>query len=138
MPVASAKLPPPLPPRPIVPEPFLPAKSEPPAVDRDRDRDTPRSGGVPVYDPDPRDQIIRDMQAQLALLREQLDTTSSPPPTRPSERVRRAQKAKAVAVFGSKWTIAAFLLPIAGAAVAKHWPGYADLIDAVLGGLGLK
>lgn len=137
MPVASAKLPPPLPPRPLVAEPFLLADSEPPPA-IDRSADTPRSGGVPVYDPDPRDQIIRDMQAQLVLLREQLDTNSSPPPTRPSERVRRAQKAKAVAVFGSKWTIAAFLLPIAGAAVAKHWPGYADLIDAVLGGLGLK
>ena len=129
------RLPPPLPPRPIVPEPFRRVDSAPPLA-VDRNAVTPPSGGVPIYDPDPRDGMIREMQQTIALLREQLDQgpDTPAPVTRPSVRARKAQAAKLL----GKWVGLLALLPLVGAGVAKKWPEYSGIVDLVLQLVGLK
>jgi hypothetical protein len=126
----DAKFPPPLPPRPIVREPF------PLAVDRNAV--TPPSGGVPIYDPDPRDGMIREMQQELVLLRDKLSDGSPSdtpiPLTRPSVRARKAAVAKVLGKAAGLLVLA----PFVGAAVARKWPQYADVVDFVLQALGLK
>lgn len=129
----------PKPPRPFPPplpgayrEPFPKAKSDPPV---NRTAITPASG-TPIYDPDPRDGMIRELQSQLVLLREQLDQgPETPVPlTRPSVRVRRAAVAKVLGKAAGLLVLA----PFVGAAVARKWPQYADVVDLVLQLVGLK
>ena len=129
----------PKPPRPrpeAFPPPLPGAYTEPFPLAVDRNAVTPPSGGVPIYEPDPRDGIIRDMQAQLVLLREQLDQkpATDPPPTRPSVRARKAALAKVLGKAAGLLVLA----PFVGAAVAKKWPQYSDVVDFVLTSLGLK
>ncbi len=147
--------PPPLPPRPLVAEPFLRSRSTPPdgglksdavvrEVLRGLPRDPPRDEGrYASYDP--RDRLIADMRQEIDSLRllslrapdpETADT--EPPPTRPSERVRRAKQAKAAAVFTGKWTFLLTALPFIGAAVAKKWPEYSELVNVALQLVGLR
>jgi hypothetical protein len=79
--------------------------------------------------------MIRDMQAQLVLLREQLQKPATdPPPTRPSVRARKAAVAKVLGKAAGLLVLA----PFVGAAVAKKWPQYSDVVDFVLTSLGLK
>lgn len=167
--------PPPLPPRPLVAEPFPKAKSDPPPFRRaldcpshdtrctqslcvldplhplhwqtinrntegltDRTAPTPRDGTVPIYDPDPRDGMIRELQASLVLLQQQLDEQTPMPETRPSVRARRAAVARAAAVFGVKWTLLLTLLPLVGGVVAKRWPEYSGIVDLALQLVGLR
>lgn len=127
--------PPPLPPRPIVPEPFRRVDSARPLA-VDRNAVTPRDGSVAVLDADPRDGMIRDLQSQLVLLREGLDQgPETPIPlTRPSVRVRRAAVAKSL----GKWAALLTLLPLVGGVVAKRWPEYSGIVDLVLQLVGLK
>lgn len=54
---------------------------------------------------------------------------SEPPPTSPSERVRRAARAKAAALFTGKWILLPPLLLILARYAQKRWPQFADLID---------
>jgi hypothetical protein len=131
MPDDPRNRPPPLPPRPLVPEPF-------------RLTATPPSGGVPMQGrllpPDPRDRLIEEMRDELAALRVANDSETAdtePPPTRPSVRVRKAK----VARFLGKWAV---LLPVvaiaaraAARAAAKQWPEAAELVDTALQAIGL-
>lgn len=127
MPDDPRNRPPPLPPRPLVPEPF-------------RLTATPPSGGVTrgrLLPHDPRDRLIEEMRDELAALRplvsahETADT--EPPPTRPSVRARRSQ----VARFLGKWAV---LLPVlalgaraAARAAAKQWPEATELVGELPG-----
>lgn len=130
----DAKFPPPLPPRPIVREPFLPVI--------DRDAPTPRSGGVPAPEADERTSLQQELDNAHALIRalqqSQEPVTLTPvPPTRPSVRVRRAAIAKALGKYGA---IATVLLPVVGfvaRAIARKHPQYQELIDEALDWLGL-
>lgn len=152
MPSDKRPFPPPLPPRPLSREPFARVKSDPPPVateprtvfesqtiEVDRAVDTPRSGGVDI---DARDVLIDAMRQELAQLRALHDArvvpsdppaapsrtpTTEPPPTRPSERVRRS-KARIALV----WSIAGTVLPFLGAAIARQWPHLAEPVDFVL------
>jgi hypothetical protein len=120
--------PPPLPPRPLVPEPF-------------RLANTPPSGGVAplagrLLPPDPRDRLIEEMRDELAALRVANDhetADTEPPPTRPSVRVRKAQAAR----FLGKWAVLLPVVALAARAAARKWPEITDIVDQVLGALGL-
>lgn len=134
----------PKPPRPFPPplpgaytEPFPLADSDRPPVNRSAV--TPRDGSVAVLDADPRDGMIRDLQKELVLLREQLDQPPETPVplTRPSVRARRALIAKALGKYAAIGTV---LLPVVGIvarAVARKHPELQQLIDQVLEALGL-
>ncbi len=123
----DAKLPPPLPPRPLVPEPF-------------RLADTPPQG-VQVLDPDPRDGMIRALQHDLALLQGQLSqtpTNDTPvPETRPSVRARRAALIKGAGKYGGLVVVALPVVGFVARAIARKHPQYQELIDQALDWLGL-
>jgi hypothetical protein len=118
-------------------EPFRRVDSAPPPVNRSAV--TPRDGSVAVLDADPRDGMIRDLQAQLVLLREQLDQgPETPVPlTRPSVRARRAIVAKALGKYAAIGTVLLPVVGIVGRAVARKHPELQQLIDQVLEALGL-
>lgn len=116
------RFPPPLPPRPFVPEPFH---------EVDREGDTLREGMTR----DPRDVLIDSLREELAQL--QAANDSAPPPTLPSMRKRRAE---VVRLFG-KWSFLIAGLPLAGGVVTRRWPEYAGLVDVVvecLAAMGLR
>lgn len=60
---------------------------------------------------------------------------SEPPATRPSERVRRAAKTKAAALFTGKWALLLPLIILLARYAQKRWPQFADLIDGIVQGL---
>lgn len=145
--MTDPKRPPPLPPRPIVAEPFPLADSDrPPPVNRTAD--TPRSGGTPDWSSPVERQLDNEVWShQLALeqaheqiralqqaLAQQPSNDTPLPLTRPSQRVRRAQMAKAL----GKWAALITLLPLVGGVVAKRWPEYSGIVDLVLQLVGLK
>lgn len=137
-------------------EPFPKAKSEPPAQldpmhdtpppDANRMRSTPPSGSLLLSHlaerlppDDPRDQLIQDLLAKVRLLSatndaaDRLDAASPTTPVPVSVRTRTKREIAAVAgkVMG-KWSLLLFLLPLLGPVVAKRWPAYADLVNAIV------
>lgn len=104
------------------------------------------SGTVPTPPPLPaperepsRDQLELELQNAKAIIRalrqsqEPMDVTPVPE-TQPSVRKRRA----AVAKFLGKAAGLLVFAPFLGAAVAKRWPEYSDLVDVLLGVVGLR
>lgn len=57
---------------------------------------------------------------------------SEPPPTRPSDRVRRAAKMKVAALFTGKYVLLPPLVIILARYAQKRWPQFAELIDGVV------
>lgn len=145
-PPRRGNFPPPLPPRPLVGEPFPKAKSEPPpldttpAPDAQRMRSTPPSGSLLLSDiatqlppDDPRDALIRDLQLTVRLYREKLteahpNTAPSPVPSPP--RSRAAVAGKLSLNLGKYTTLAVGVLGLADVVVGLWFPEY-------LGPLGL-
>jgi hypothetical protein len=112
-----AKLPPLLPPRPLVPEPFR---------EWDKGGDTLREG----LTRDPRDRLITEMQATIETLKVALgqEAEEQAPETQPSQLALRRQQQLAAAKMTLK-SLAVLLLPILGGVVAKHWPEYSVFVD---------
>jgi hypothetical protein len=65
---------------------------------------------------------------QLATLTESA-AGSVPPPTRKQKTVRGL-------LTGTKWATLLLFLPAVGAAVAKHWPDYADIVNTLISVIG--
>ncbi len=108
--------PPPLPPRPLVREPFAKVKSDPPqplgdtpAPESMRMRSTPPSGSVLLsreveqMSEDPRDQMIRDLRLTNILYREKL-TAANMPNTSPSP-IPEPPKSRAVMAAGAAMNV---------------------------------
>lgn len=74
---------------------------------------------------------LRQQRNQLQLQVDAARTSDAPPPTRKQKLVRRAMSS-------GHYALLVALVAAVAPAVAKKWPAYADLIDGVLSGLGLK
>ncbi len=133
--------PPPLPPRPIVPEPFVDL-TETPEPQSTRMRSTPPSGSlllrreVERLSEDPKDAEIRDLRMTNVLYRERLAAVqasmpNTAPSAAPAPLTLRTMTKRELAKVGGKWAtviaVAALALPV----IAKRWPAYADLVAFV-------
>lgn len=129
--------PPPLPPRPLVPEPFLDLTEDaPPDTLRVR-RDEQPPPPLPLTE-----ETGRALRREVALLREALPTQpvlplpAQPVDTQPQSTRTRAQHALAMALGTSAAAGVTAILTLLGGIAAKKWPAYADLITSITSALG--
>jgi hypothetical protein len=129
--------PPPLPPRPITPEPFLDLTADvaPDTLRIRRDEEPPPP--LPLTE-----ETARALRRDLVALRSALPAPETPetpgtPGNLVPESLRTATK-RAIAARVGKWSgypVVTFLLPLVGAYVAQRWPDYAALARWALGWL---
>lgn len=105
----------------------------PPLLPFDPANDVPTEPGIGIVSPKQENARLRrerdEARDALAATASGDTADSEPPPTRPSERVRRAAKARAAALFTGKWVLLPPLLLILARYAQKRWPQFADLID---------
>ena len=141
--MADPPRPPPYPPLPLRSVP-RPEPEEPFEVDRavDTERSWPRRDAIPPPALDPLTETTAQLlRRELALVRETLPTLPVVPQvtiTRVGEgpgslapASLRTMTKRAIAARLGKWSALGFLLPVIGAAVAKRWPEYQDVVDWV-------
>lgn len=132
--------PPPLPPRPLVPEPFLDLTEDaPPDTLRIR-RDEERPPPLPLTE-----ETARALRRDIVLLREALPTQPALPlPELDGENIQaqpqsvrtRSQHALAMALGTSAAAGVTAILTLLGGIAAKQWPAYAELITSITRALG--
>lgn len=126
----AGKGPPPLPPRPDDRPALRRDEIVPPAVARDVD--TEPGLGMTAGEMQLRRDLARIRRERDRLRDEALVSSASgsvPPPTRRQRNVR-------VSLALGKYAGLLLLLPALGAAVAKRWPDYADIVNVVISVLG--
>jgi hypothetical protein len=138
--------PPPLPSRPLVPEPFVDLTVDPPpdTVRTRRDESIPPApslqellqlvaGLLEVH----RQELVYSrarMPTLLDLGAVEVDASAPGTGSLPPASLRTVTKRRVAKLLG-KWGALTFLIPVVGAAVAKRWPAYAELVDVVTGWL---
>jgi hypothetical protein len=112
----------------LVTLPPLPPANFPPPFPKAADIDTEPGVGLLAIKAElagERSRSARYREERNALREELARSPSVPPPT-------RRQKAVGVSLGLGKWAVLLTLLPALGAAVAKRWPEYEGIVQAVM------